>query len=273
MLGFTETGQMSVDGRHGGTLVAEVDLDLAKVLALLKEMSRITVAQTVNVGGLLDSAGLKGEAEGALQSGAIDRLGRGESALTAVTFGREKPLRVTMGLPLLAEPLQGALGQGNAAIRIALARANVQEPALGIHIRDLEVQTFAQAQAARVDGEQTNAVIQGGDLSKDLTDFLGGEDDRQLELRIGPDQLDFSGPGLTEGFFPEELDGADGLSGSLASEFLLCFQMEEVLPEFFRGDQVGRFAVKLAEFANASPVAQDGAFSQGQQAEVIEETI
>jgi hypothetical protein len=80
-------------------------------------------------------------------------------------------------------------------------------------------------------------------------------------------------PGLAEGFFPEELDGTDGLRGSLASEFLLRFQVEEVLPEFFGGDQVGRFAVKLAEFANASPVAQDGAFGQGQQAQVVEEAI
>ena len=97
--------------------------------------------------------------------------------------------------------------------------------------------------------------------------------DGQLELRIGSDQLDFGRPGLAESFFPEELDGADGLSGSLASQFLLGFEIEEVPPEFFRGDQVGRFAVKLAEFANASPVAQDGAFGQRQQAQVVEEAI
>jgi hypothetical protein len=39
------------------------------------------------------------------------------------------------------------------------------------------------------------------------------------------------------------------------------------------GDQVRRFAVILAEFAHARPVAQDGAFGQGQQAQVVEEAI
>jgi hypothetical protein len=137
----------------------------------------------------------------------------------------------------------------------------VQEHALCIDVLDLEVQPFAQTQAARVDGEQTNAVIQGGNLRQDLANFLGGEHDRELELRIGPDQLDFGRPGLAESFFPEELDGADGLSGSLAGQFLLGFEIEEVLAEFFGSDQVGRFAVKLAEFANASPSDVCGASS------------
>ena len=59
----------------------------------------------------------------------------------------------------------------------------------------------------------------------------------------------------------------------MAGEFLLCFQIEEVLAEFFRGDRIGRLAVKLAEFAQARPVPQDGAFGQRQQAQVVEEAI
>jgi hypothetical protein len=193
--------------------------------------------------------------------------------LSAVTFGREEPARVPVRLPLFSEPLQGALGQGDITIRIAFARTDMHEHGLGIHIRDLEVQPFAQTQAAGVNGGQANAMIDGCDVSQDLADFLGGEDDRQLELRIGSDQLDFRGPGLAESFFPEELDGANGLGGSLAGEFLLGFEIKEVLAEFFGGDQVGRFAVKLAEFAEASPVPQHGAFGQGQQAQVVEEAI
>ena len=73
--------------------------------------------------------------------------------------------------------------------------------------------------------------------------------------------------------FPEQFDGTDGLGGSLAGQFLLRFQIEEVLPEFFGGDQVGGLAVKLAEFAHARPVAQDRAFGQGQQAQVVEEAV
>jgi hypothetical protein len=188
-------------------------------------------------------------------------------------FAGKKPALMPMRSPLFAEQAQGAFGQGDITVAIAFARADVQEPALGIDVADLEVQAFAQAQAAGINGDQANAVIEGSDLSQDLAHFLGGEHDREFELRIGSHQLDFGRPGLAEGFFPEEFDRADGLGGSLAGEFLLRFEMEEVLTEFFGGDQVGGFAVMLAEFADARPVAQRGAFGQGQQTQVIEEAI
>ena len=87
---------------------------------------------------------------------------------------------------------------------------------MGINVRDLEVQTFAQTQPAGIEGEQANAMIEGGDTSQDLAHFLSRENDREFELRIGADQFDFGRPGLAEGFFPEQFDGADGLGGSLA---------------------------------------------------------
>ena len=59
----------------------------------------------------------------------------------------------------------------------------------------------------------------------------------------------------------------------MAGEFLLRFEIEKVLAEFFGGDQVRRLAVVLAEFAHARPIAQDGAFGQRQQAQVVEEAI
>ena len=53
MLGFAESGQVSVNSRHGRTLVAEVDLDLPEVLTLLQEMGGVGMAQTVNMSGFL----------------------------------------------------------------------------------------------------------------------------------------------------------------------------------------------------------------------------
>jgi len=67
-----------------------------------------------------------------------------------------------MSLPLLAQQFERALGQGHVAIAIAFGAANVQEPALGVDVADLQAQAFTQTQAAGVDRRQTDAMIQCG---------------------------------------------------------------------------------------------------------------
>ena len=57
-----------------------------------------------------------------------------------------------MGLPELAEQLQNALGNGHVAVAIALAAADVQEHAFGVDVGDGELEAFAQAQPATIDG-------------------------------------------------------------------------------------------------------------------------
>jgi len=49
MLGFAQTGQVRVNGGDDRAAVAEVDLNLAEVLALLQQMRRVGVAQRVDV--------------------------------------------------------------------------------------------------------------------------------------------------------------------------------------------------------------------------------
>jgi len=114
----------------------------------------------------------------------------------------------------------------------------MQKHPLGVDVADLQPQSFTQTQATRVDGNQTNTMVQGGHTVKDLADLIGRENDREFELSIGPDQFNFLGPGTVEGFLPKEFDGAEGLGGSLAGNFLLSFEIDEVLPEFLGRDQV-----------------------------------
>jgi hypothetical protein len=71
--------------------------------------------------------------------------------------------------------------------------------------------------------------------------------------------LEFVGPDAFEGFFPEELEGADDLGGSLAGEFLFGLEMDAVLAELFGGNQVGRFGIELTELAEAGEVRLLGA--------------
>ena len=86
MLGFAETGQVGVNGRHGRALVAEVDLDLAEVLALLQQVRGIGMTQRVHVRVLGDATGIEREAEGALEGGAAHGLGGGGGAQVTVAL-------------------------------------------------------------------------------------------------------------------------------------------------------------------------------------------
>ena len=106
-----------------------------------------------------------------------------------------------------------------------------------------------------------------------------------LRGRVGASELDLGRPGLPEGFFPKELDRAEGLGvkprgghaplrgGGLPGELLFDLEVKEVLAAFLGSDQVGRFAEELAEFHDAGPVTQDGAFGQREQTQIVEVAI
>jgi len=56
MLRLAQAGQMRVDDGGVGAFMAEVDLDLAEVLALFEQMRGVTVPQRMHVRGLFDAA-------------------------------------------------------------------------------------------------------------------------------------------------------------------------------------------------------------------------
>jgi hypothetical protein len=263
---------MGVKGGNGGIGVAKIDLELTEVLTILQEMSRIGMTKSVYVRILLDAASPESQAKASLQRGATEgTAGRGRSGASSSTFGREEKRGMAMGLPLLAEQFQGALGQGNIAITIALATADVEEHALGVDVTHLETQTFTQAKAAGVDGGQTNAMVQPRNLGENTADFLGRENHRQLELGIGADQFQLLGPGAFESLFPEELESADELGGGLAGHLLDGLQVDAVLADLLEIDQFGRAVVVFTDLANTGQVSLLGARTDGQELKVVGE--
>ena len=273
MLGLAQARQVRVDGGDQRAFVAEVDLDLAEVLALFEQVRGVRVSQSVNVRGLFDAAGLEREPEGALQRGAAHGFrGRGR-ALSAVAFGGKEQRGMTVGFPELAQQRQGALGQRDVTIPVALAGAEVQEHPFGINVADGQREPFAQPQAAGINEDQTDAMVQGRHLGQNAAHFGGREHDRQFELGIGAGQLEFVGPDAFEGLFPEELEGADDLRGSLAGDLLFGLEMDAVLAELLGRNQVGRFGVELTELAQAGEVGLLGAGADGEEFEVIGEGI
>lgn len=130
MLGFAQTGQVGVNGGDDGTPVAQIDLNLAEILALLQHVRRVGMAQRVDVRVFGDGAGLEGQTEGALQGGAAHRFGGGAGSPSTVTFGGKEQGRMAVRFPLLAQEQQRALGQRDVAVLIAFAGADVQKHAL-----------------------------------------------------------------------------------------------------------------------------------------------
>ena len=173
---------MRVEGGDGRALVAEIDLDLAEVLAPFQQMSGVGMAQGVNVGLLFDAAGFEGQTEGALESGAAHRFGGGGGTLAAMALGGEKEDGMLVREPLLAQQEQGPFGERNITIPAAFTAADVEQAALAIDVADLQTKPFAQAQAAGVDQGETNAMIQSRDGGEDPADLGGGEHDREFEL-------------------------------------------------------------------------------------------
>lgn len=273
MLGSAQARQVRVNGGDERAFVAEVDLDLAEVLALFEQVCGVRVAQTVNVGGLFDAAGVEREPEGALQRGATHGLRGGGGALAAVTFGGKEQHGMAVGFPLFAQQHQGALGQRDVTIAVALAGADVQEHPFGINVADGQREAFAQTQAAGINEDQADAMVPGRHPGQHAAHFGGREDDRQFELGIGAGQLEFVGPDAFEGLFPEELEGADDLGGSLAGDFLLGLEMDTVLAELLGANQVGRFGVELTELTKAGEVGLFGAGADGEEFEVVGEGI
>jgi hypothetical protein len=271
MLGFAEAGQVGVKGGDDGAFVAEVDLDLAEVLALFEEVGGVGMAQGVNVGGLFDTAGGQRQTEGALEGVAAQGFGGGGGAQAGMTLGGEDQRGMAMGFPLLAQEQERAFGQRDVTILIALAGADVKEPAPGVNVADFQAEPFAQAQAAGIDEDQADAMIQGGNGGEDAAGFGGGKDDGEFELGIGADQIQFGGPDALEGFLPEELEGADDLGAGLAGDLLDGLQMDAVLAELLGGDEVGGFGIKLGELAQAGEIGLFGARADGLKGQIIGE--
>jgi hypothetical protein len=72
-------------------------------------------------------------------------------------------------------------------------------------------------------------MIQCGNQGQDAARFRCGENDRELELGIGAGQFQLARPDPLERLFPKDLDGADGLGGGLAGDFLYGLEMDAIL--------------------------------------------
>jgi hypothetical protein len=72
-----------------------------------------------------------------------------------------------------------------------------------------------------------------------------------------------------EGFFPEELEGANDLGAGLAGDLLVRLEMDAILAKLLGGDQLGRFDVMLTELTNTGQISFFGARAERQKRQVV----
>jgi hypothetical protein len=89
---------------------------------------------------------------------------------------------MAMGAPILAQQLEGALGQGHIAVFVAFALPDVEHPPLAVNVGDLQVDALQQAQAARVNGRQAHAIVWATETAQDQAHLGGAEHNWQLFL-------------------------------------------------------------------------------------------
>ena len=112
-----------------------------------------------HAGVFLHAAFLQRGFEGALDTAGIPRLcGRGYRRPCA-SGRRKEPDGMAIGAPMLAQQLEGALGQGHIAVFVAFALPDVEHHPFAVNITDLQRYAFTQAQAARVNRGQAHTVV------------------------------------------------------------------------------------------------------------------
>ena len=247
-------GKVEID--HGGFELgmAHVSLDNAQVDAGFEEMSGIGVAEGMNGDGFFaDSSSNLGAAEGALDT----TFSHGRLSVFCSSAGsakgREEEARVTMGEPIAAEQMKGGLGERDKAILGAFAAVDMDHHTVAVDIGDFEMESFVKPQSAGVNGRKIGIVLEGFDAGKNASDFFNAENGRKASFGLGSEDSE-DVPVSLKDVFVEEAYAAIADAHGIGGPVINVLSVEEIVLEFLLGDQIGRFAIELAEHANRAGV-------------------
>jgi len=157
---------------------------------------------------------------------------------------------------VLAEELEGGVGQGHGALLTALAR-DPEQPAPPVDVLDPEVGALEAAEPARVDGEEADAEAGVAHLGEDLPDLVAAEDDGELPGPPGSGDVE-DPPRAPEGLLVEELDAAQGEGVGAVGDLLDRGEVEEVAADVLLRELGGRAVVEGGELGDGPDVGPDG---------------
>ena len=175
---------------------------------------------------------------------------------------------MAVGAPVLTQELEGGVGQRNAAVLGALAR-HVEHLASAVDVGDLEVSAFQEAQAARVDGDEADAVDGAADAVEDSPDLVAAEHDGELLLLLGPGDIQ-DGPFSSQRLFVEELDAAERDGVGPASHLLDGGEVDEIVADLLLRQPVRGLAEEAGQVDHGLGVGLDGAFGVAAEPEILD---
>jgi hypothetical protein len=241
--------------------MAHVSLDDPQIDSGFEEVSGIGVAEGMNGDSLfLDSSSNLGPAEDPLDTafshGKLSVLC--SSAVSAK--GREEETRMTVGPPIASQQMEGGLREGDVAILGALSTVDMNHHAAGVDIRDFEMESFVKPQATGVDGREIDIIVESLNLGKNASDFIDAENGRKASFGLGSEDSE-DVPIALEDVFVEEANPTIADPHGIGGPVIDVFPLEEIVLEFLLGDQIGGFAVELAEHAHGAGVGLLSPFS------------
>src|SRR5450432_3125818 len=104
---------------------------------------------------------------------------RDADVLVPAHAGKEPQIRL-IAFPVSAENVQQSWTEEGVTILGALALFDADEHAFAVDIGDFERDCFLDAQTCAVASHQNGAVLDAGDLLKEVLDLGAAEDDRQV---------------------------------------------------------------------------------------------
>jgi hypothetical protein len=131
---------------------------------------------------------------------------------------------------------------------------------VAINIGNFEVETFVKPESAGVDGGKIDVIVEGFDLVQNASDFFSAENRGESSFGLGSEDSE-NVPVSLEDVLVEEANPAIADPHGIGRPVLDVLSVEEIALKFLLGDQIGGFAVELAEHANGACVGLLSPFS------------
>jgi len=142
----------------------------------------------------------------------------------------------------------------------------------GIDIGDFEVETFVKSEAAGIDGGKIGVILEGFDLGQNASGFFNAKNGRESSFILSSEDSE-DVPVSLEDVFVEEAYAAIADPHGIGGPVINVLPVEEIVLEFLFRDQIGGFAVELAEHANGAGVGLLSPFSFAVELKVLDHSV